>query len=121
MITGHFRVPVNLIMKARLSAKFFTDSDQHQISPSNINAYSTPEVMKIKYLITQGEFSWYFNNFFQDFYKKTTVLGQGRRICSLILEVKGLRYDSKDKRKVNPLTPNHTHELKKKDNNNNKK
>ena len=35
--------------------------DQHQISPCNINAYSTPKV-------------W----------------GQDRRICSLILEVKGL-------------------------------
>ena len=32
-------------------------SDQHQISPCNINAYSTPEVMRIKDMITQGEFS----------------------------------------------------------------
>ena len=29
------------------------NSDQHQISPCNINAYSTPEVMTIKE-ITQG-------------------------------------------------------------------
>ena len=27
-------------------------SDQRQISPSNINAYSTPEVMRIKDMIT---------------------------------------------------------------------
>ena len=39
------------------------DSDEHQISPCNINAYSTPEVMRIKDMVTQGEFSWYFNNF----------------------------------------------------------
>ena len=34
------------------------DSDQHQISPCNINAYSIPEVMRIKDMITQGEFSY---------------------------------------------------------------
>ena len=28
-----------------------------------MNAYSTPEVMGIKDVITQGEFSWYFDNF----------------------------------------------------------
>ena len=33
------------------------NSDQHQISPCTINANSTPEVMRIKYMITQGEFS----------------------------------------------------------------
>ena len=34
------------------------NSDQHQISPCNISAYSTPEVMKIiKDMIIQGEFS----------------------------------------------------------------
>ena len=38
-------------------------SDQHQISPCNINAYSIPEVMRIKDVITQGIFSWYFNTF----------------------------------------------------------
>ena len=32
-------------------------SDQRQISPCNINAYSTPEVKRIKGMITQGEFS----------------------------------------------------------------
>ena len=32
------------------------NSDQHQISPSNINACSNPEVMRIKDVITQGEF-----------------------------------------------------------------
>ena len=39
------------------------NSDQHQISPCNINAFLTPEVMRIKGMITQREFSWYFNNF----------------------------------------------------------
>ena len=33
------------------------NSDQHQTSPSNINAYSIPEVMRIKDMIIQGEFS----------------------------------------------------------------
>ena len=33
------------------------NSDQYQISPCNINAYSTPEVMAIKDMIIQGEFS----------------------------------------------------------------
>ena len=33
------------------------NSDQHQISPCNINAYSTHEVMRIKDIITQGESS----------------------------------------------------------------
>ena len=33
------------------------NSDQHQISPYNINAYSIPEVMRIEDIITQGEFS----------------------------------------------------------------
>ena len=33
------------------------NSDRHQISPCNINAYSTPEVIRIKDMITQGGFS----------------------------------------------------------------
>ena len=33
------------------------DSDQRQISPCNVNAYLNPEVMRIKDMITQGEFS----------------------------------------------------------------
>ena len=38
------------------SSPFFCpSSDQHQISPCNINAYSAPEVMRIKDMITQGE------------------------------------------------------------------
>ena len=32
-------------------------SHQHQISPCNINAYSTPDVMRIKDMITKSEFS----------------------------------------------------------------
>ena len=41
--------------------KVSPNCDQHQISPRNISAYSTPEVMRIKDMITQGR-SWYFNN-----------------------------------------------------------
>ena len=37
------------------------NSYQHQISPCNINAYSTPKVMRIKDMITQGECSRHFN------------------------------------------------------------
>ena len=33
------------------------NNDQYHISPCNINAYSTPEVMRIKNIITQDEFS----------------------------------------------------------------
>ena len=33
------------------------NTDQHQISPCNVNALSAPEVMRIKDMITQGEFS----------------------------------------------------------------
>ena len=33
------------------------NSDQHQISPCNIDAYSTPEVMRSKDMITQGDLS----------------------------------------------------------------
>ena len=36
------------------------NSDQDQFLLV-ISAYSTPEVMRIKDMITQGEFSWYFN------------------------------------------------------------
>ena len=47
------------------------NSDQHQISPCNINAYSIPEVMRIKDMITQGYFSWYFLTSPQYVYKKS--------------------------------------------------
>ena len=39
------------------------NSNQHEISPCNINAYSTIEVMRIKDMITKGEFSSHFINF----------------------------------------------------------
>ena len=47
---------------------FFLDfqspnGNQHQISPRNINAYSVTEVMRIKDMITRGEFSCYIKNF----------------------------------------------------------
>ena len=38
-------------------------SDHHQISPSNVNAYSTHEVMRIKDMIIQHELFSYFNKF----------------------------------------------------------
>ena len=44
----------------QLKTALSPNSDQHQISPCNINAYSTLEVMRIKAMIIQGEFSWYF-------------------------------------------------------------
>ena len=34
-----------------------TNSDQNQIFPYHINAYSTPEIVRIKYMMTQDEFS----------------------------------------------------------------
>ena len=38
-------------------------SDQHQISPCNINALYNTVVMRITDMITQDEFDWYFINF----------------------------------------------------------
>ena len=38
-------------------------SDQHQISPCNSNALYNRVVMRIKDMITQDEFDWYFINF----------------------------------------------------------
>ena len=64
-------------------------SDQYQISPCNDNAYSTPEVMRIKDMITQVEFSWYFNDLSTVPWKEKHG-GQDRWICSLKLGVKGL-------------------------------
>ena len=64
-------------------------SDEHKISPCNINAYSTPEVMRIKDMITQGEFHDILTTSPSTFIRK--VWGQDRRICSLILAVKGLK------------------------------
>ena len=43
--------------KCNLLTRLSPNSDQHQISPCNINAYSTPEVMRIKVIVTQGAFS----------------------------------------------------------------
>ena len=40
-----------------LSNSISPNNDQHQISPCNISAYSTPEDMRIKDMNTQGEFS----------------------------------------------------------------
>ena len=43
---------------ARLFISALTSKgDQHQSSPCNINAYLTPEDIRIKDLITPGEFS----------------------------------------------------------------
>ena len=41
----------------RLVNPLSPNSDQHEISPCNINAHSTTEVMRIKDMITEGEFS----------------------------------------------------------------
>ena len=41
----------------KISLSLSPNSDQHQISPCNINAYSNSEVKRIKDMITQGEFS----------------------------------------------------------------
>ena len=64
-----------------LRASLRSNRDQHQISPGNTNAYSTPEVMRIKDMITQGEF------FHRTFIRK--VREQDIRICSLTLRDKG--------------------------------
>ena len=51
---GHYRA---IQGNSREINPFSPNSDQHQSSPCNINAYSTSEVMRIKDMITQGEFS----------------------------------------------------------------
>ena len=54
------RVTLKALIYATSSQSFnplSPNSDQHQIFPCNINDYSTPEVMRIKDMITQGEFS----------------------------------------------------------------
>ena len=64
-----------------------SNSDQRQISPCNISIYSTPEVMRIKDIITQGDILTTSPSTFI-----TKVWGQDRRICSLMLGVKGLNW-----------------------------
>ena len=76
-----------------LPFKLSPNNDQHQISPCNINAYLTPKVMRIKDMITQGDFSGRFNNFSPVLFQEK-VTGQDKRICSLVLGVKGLRADN---------------------------
>ena len=54
-------------------------ADQHQISPCNINAYSTPKVMRVKDMITKVNFL--------DILISTLIRkewGEDRQICSLI-------------------------------------
>ena len=66
------------------------NSDQHQISRCNINAYSTSEVMRINDMITQGEFLDILITYRQYFYKKS----MGTRQESLFFDIrvlKGLR------------------------------
>ena len=46
-------------VKVKVNNKFnssIPNSDPHQFSPCNINAYSTTKVMRIKDVITQREF-----------------------------------------------------------------
>ena len=45
-----------LLVEGGVHRQAKTDNDQHQNYPCNANAYSTPEVMSIKDMITQGEF-----------------------------------------------------------------
>ena len=45
---GHLLISVVCRKRKSLSS----NSDQHQISPCNINVYSTPEVMRIEGMIT---------------------------------------------------------------------
>ena len=54
--TEHEFAPIIEFVGRKCLDPFSPNSDQHQISPCNINAYSTPEVMRIKDLITRGEF-----------------------------------------------------------------
>ena len=60
-VNVYFTALYRYILQSVVQYVFFTgainpNSDQHQISPCNINPYSTPEVMRIKNMITQGEF-----------------------------------------------------------------
>ena len=57
---NHLSKHALIILRA---CKTYSISDHRQISPCNTNAYLTPEVMRIKDTITQGEFSQYFNDF----------------------------------------------------------
>ena len=41
-------------------------SDQHEISPYNINALENRVVMRIEYMIREDESNWYFNEFSQE-------------------------------------------------------
>ena len=68
------------------------NSDQHQISPCNINAYSTPEVMRIKDMITQGEFPWYFRNLFLVLYFEGKYGDKIGEFALWYLRVKGLKF-----------------------------
>ena len=54
---GHWKFHWGGEHKSQSFLPFSPNSDQNQISPCNINAYSTAEVMRIKDMITQGEFS----------------------------------------------------------------
>ena len=55
---------INIQQSLRLSASLSPNSDQHQISPCNINAYSTPEVMRIKVMIPEVNFNFINNILF---------------------------------------------------------
>ena len=67
-------------------------SDQHQISPCNITACSTPEFLRIRDMITQSKFLDILTS--PQCFCKNLVWGQDRRICSLILGVKGLIHNN---------------------------
>ena len=73
-------------MDCFLSPSLSPNSDQHQISSCNINAYSAPGVMRIKDMITEGELSRHFNFSLMFFIRK--VLEQNKRI-SVFFDVGG--------------------------------
>ena len=68
-----FEIIVDYLVHTNHVNPLSPNTDQHQISPCNVNAYSTPEVMRIKDMITQmqGEFLGIFITSPQYFYKKS--------------------------------------------------
>ena len=64
--------------------KPYPNSDQYQISPCNINAYSSSKVMTIKNMITQVEFYDILITSTQYIYKKS----MGTRKENLVFDIK---------------------------------
>ena len=60
----HFLATFSLPSLSLLLNPLSPESDQHQISPCNINALLNIVVMRITDIIKQDEFAWYFIDFF---------------------------------------------------------